>query len=230
MKIKLALLAAAVTAFTSPLQADLVETNVSIAFKFYANALDEVEKPTSITLNYATASIKNADIIESINVVLFANPADDYPLNSKIIRRDYFDANGELDSTQYVIRAKDREDLNITEMITVTLFETIEKYKISTNGTVTLNPITASRYEILFDPDNEEESEEFDLRGIDRVSIKLVEVKSTENFVQLLSFNSQVSGYGYYYPSHKDFDGFYTGIVEGTLKVSGAKVVPIVFE
>ncbi|MEN3942915.1 hypothetical protein WJU23_16570 [Prosthecobacter sp. SYSU 5D2] len=226
MKTKIAFIAASLAVLASPLRADIVEANVTIALKFYANTTDSVEKGNSEILNYQTGTIKNSDIIEAVNFALFEDEADDYSPKSKIIRQDEFNDNGSLLATRYLIRDKAKEaDLDVTNLIDIDSLEEVVKYKFSTvTGAGTVNLISNSRYQFLFDPESPETSEELDLFGIDRSTIKVVMVKSTENFVDLLSFSSKVSGYGYFFPLK--FDDFYEGIAEGTIKVSGAKVFP----
>lgn len=221
MKTKIAFIAAALAVLASPLRADVVETNLTIALKFYANTTDAVPKGNFVSLNYRTGTIKNADIIDAINYAL----DEEYSLKSKIIRRDEFDDQGNLieENTAYLIRDKDLGDLDITDIISYVPLAQVAKFKYSTvNGTGTFDLITTSYFDIVFD--RSDEFEEMQLFGIDRQKIKYVTVKQTGNLAGLLSFSSKVHGDGFLW--FNQTDDFWDGILEGTIKVSGAKVIP----
>ena len=225
MKLKLASIAAALAALAAPLQAEVVETNITIALKFYANNEAPVAKGNTVTLNYGTGTIKNSDIISAVNFALFESEADHYSTKSKILRRDFFDEFGDLDETDYLIRDKDKGDLDITNLVDFDYFDQIVKYKFnSETETGTINLVSTTNFEFNSDPESPETSEELNLYGIGRTTVKVVSVKDTGNLVELATLSAKVGGYGYFYTVK--LDDFFNGVAEGTIKASGAKVVP----
>lgn len=225
MKFNLALLALA-AAFVTPLKADVVETNITIALKFYANTTEiPLIKGNSAILNYGTGTIKNSDIISAINYVLFDAEEDEYSTKSKILRRDVFDDEGNSSTTSYLIRDKDKSDLDITDLVNFDYIDSVVKSKISTTTeTGTISLISTTNFQFTSDPDFPETSEDLNLYGLSRTSVKVVSVKNSGNLVDLASLNAKVAGYCYFFTTK--LDGFFGGIAEGTIKASGAKVVP----
>lgn len=220
MKTKLALFFAVLAAYAAPVQADFTESNISITLKFYFNAEEETVKGDKESLNYTTATLKNADIIAAYNEAY----EDTLALNSRIIRRDEFDAEGEFLDFQILIRDKTQGDIDITDLVDFSSSETdAVKYSYSASkGTGTYSAIYERSIEILVDPEDEE-SQEIDAAGLERLNIKTVIVKSTQNFVDLAAVNTSLNGYAYFY--NEKADGVFNGIVEGSYKETGAKVV-----
>jgi hypothetical protein len=222
MKSKLAFIAATLAALAAPLQAEVVETKITIALKFYVNNESPVTKGNTQSLNYGTGTIKNSDIISAVNEALF-EPEDFYSLKSKILRRDYFDDTGDLLGTDYVIQDKTKSDLFITDLIDFDYLNQVVKYKFNTEkGTGSVNMVSTASFDFEANPETAE-TEYVSLYGISRTNIKVVIVKSG-NLVELATLSAKVGGYGYIFI--KNLDESLSGIAEGTIKASGPKVLP----
>lgn len=225
---KLLTLLAAITAFTSTLKAipppaSFVETNLTFALKMYINNEDEDFGDKFIVQNYATVSIKNADIIRAYGDVF----GFDFDKSARLIKRDGFTEEGNLVQTRIIIRDKVEGDIDVTNTFSFfSLHDPIDKYKYS-RSTKTGSKSTIERKGITFladDEDPDTTNEEMNLSGIDRVTYKRILINKLL-LADLETRSGKVTGDAVFYVIIKSVDGYLEGVVEGTYKVSGAKVV-----
>lgn len=221
MKKTLALMAA-LAALTSSVKAELVESYITIALKFYVNTTDEVvEKGDSVSINYSTFSLKNFDLIDAYGEVNNIG----FDKSAKLIRQDEFNEEGNLIDSKILIRDKTQEgDVDITDSFSFSFLIEAQKFKYSkSKGTGTYSVIYSTNVNFLAEPENEDESEEFDLYNIERFSGKTILFNGS--LVDLENSSSKAQGYAYFYVSK--LEDYFEGVVEGTIKISGAKAIKV---
>lgn len=206
--------------------AAMVESNMTFALKMYINNVDEDFGETFITQTYATVTLKNADIIRAyaeFNEVQIGKAA-------RLIKQDWYDAEGDLILTRIVIREKGAADIDITDAFTFDTFgypDSAEKYKYSTStGKGTRSAIERNSIDYLVGTDEDEFVDEYmNLICMDRVTQR--RVLFADILVDLESRSSKVTGDGQFYVIIKGVDGYLEGLMEGTYKVSGAKAITV---
>lgn len=219
MNIKHVLFAAALTILTPVLKADFVETNLTVTLKFYFNQTEATTKGDVNSRAYTTATLKNKDIIDSVAYVYDYN----FTTTARLMRRDEFDAEGNFVSHVTFIRDKNEGDIDITSLVPIEEYDGVNKFRYSVSkGTGLYNSIYNGRIRYIATPANEN-SEEIDVMSLNKGAFTFTLVRSTSHFVSLANITSTVHGYAYmFYPKSGEY---YNGVVEGTIKTSGAKVV-----
>lgn len=222
MKRKIALLFATL-ASTLPcaLQADTVESNVSIALKYYFNFSPPANNNNNVqTEKFTTTTFKNADFIRAINA---ANNTT-YLIKSRILRRDQFNPEGvRVGAPVYFLRDANIGDVDITEYMEVLRRANAYNKKFSTTkktGTMSLMGDTEVR--LIANPEFPIEAEDFNLRGVDRQTTKYVFNPKTKNFVELTTLSINLAGRVSFVIRGQ---GSVDAPAEGTFKISAAKIV-----
>lgn len=216
------------------LQAEIVETNVSISLKFHHNPSAFIPGTKFITLTPKTYLLKNADFIRALNLANASNLTFPFDLKSRIIRRDTFDNAGDRISTQYFLRDKQGKQAEITSSIDVDIIDQVTKYKLSlANQTGSINLIATDTFLFIDGPTEQDSFCSANGAGISRYNFRRVRTRITNRLVDLLSYSSRVAGRATFIIPVKrpaagqpTFTGPFTGIVEGSVKLSGAKILP----
>jgi hypothetical protein len=221
MKTLLAL-SVSLAALTLPLKAVLppvvfVETNLSFTMKMYINNVEEEEVGKFVVKNYATVSIKNSDIIRACG---------EFDKSARIIKVEGFNEYGESAKVDYYIKDK-TQTVKITELMNMDRHgypNVVDKLKYSIqNGIGTRTSIEKSEIGFFVgDPEDNTTDEQMDLVSIDRASYRRV-LLSSDILVELETRTAKVHGDATFYVIIKGVDGWLSGIVEGTLKISGPK-------
>lgn len=198
-----------------------VESNVSITLKFHYN---EVMATAVRSVSYKTVAIRNANIIASLNAANVGEENYPFPSNARIIRKDVFDSDGDLLKTFYLLRKKTGEEADITAHISVELDDFVYKAKFFPNKNTSSYSFLATDIFNYAAEAGESEDEEWMVgAGLSRYNFKRIVVKGTEDFVDMLvSYNSRVGG-----SASLDVPVRQEGIVEGFIRVTGPKIVPI---
>lgn len=220
MKTLLAL-SVSLAALTLPLKAVLppvvfVETNLSFTMKMYINNVEEEEVGKFIVKNYATVSIKNSDIIRACG---------EFDKSARIIKVEGFNEYGDSATVDYYIKDK-TQTVEITELMDMSRHgypNVVDKLKYSIqNGIGTRSSIEKSEIGFFVgDPEDNTTDEQMDLVSIDRVNYRRVLLDDI--LVDLETRTAKVHGDATFYVIIKGVDGWLSGIVEGTLKISGPK-------
>lgn len=221
-------------ASAAQLQAEIVESNVSISLKFHYNPVGSVPGAKFVTLTPKTYLLKNADFIRALNLSNASNLAFPFDLKSRVIRRDTFDNAGVKTSTQYFLRDKQGKQVEITAAIDVDIIDQVTKYKLSlANQTGSINLIATDTFLFIDGPTEQDSFCSANGAGISRYKLKRVRTKVTNRLVDLLSYSSKVAGRATFtIPVRRPavgqptVTGPFTGIVEGSVKLSGAKILP----
>jgi len=216
------LLIATLATFSSSMKAEIVESNITIALKFYVNTTDEeVVKGDSASINYSTFSIKTFDVIDAYGATLDTA----FDKSAKLIRQDEFDGEGEFVDSRILIRDKTQEgDVDISDSFTFSSLYDVYKYKYSiSKGTGSYSAIDSTNLNFLAEPENEEESEELDLYNLERYSGKTILFNGS--FVNLENLTAKAQGYAYFFVTKLGTN--LNGVVEGTIKISGAKAIKV---
>lgn len=230
------LVAAALAVATfSPLPlpaAELVESQVTFALKVYFNpGLDrEGDK-----VNYVTATLKNADFMEMMNV-----PYD--RKTTRLIRKDFFPEDEEEEerlefwgATRYFLREKDGGEEDVTEFFNWTfpaMLDAVKRNVKADTGTGTENVLRADTLDFWAEGD----LPLMRVSGVSRYTVKKVIPKGTELLVDLTTVNLKAGGWvsNLFVPNKKQPNPDELvgqpayGPVEGTIKISGAKLMGVV--
>lgn len=221
MKRKIALLFIALaTAFPAVIQADTVESRVTLQLKWYFN----FDPPNGIqdrNKKYSTVTINNTDFIKAINLT----QTTQYPLRSQILRRDQFDDTGlPIGPPIYFIRDRVLGDFNIGQFFELNESLAAIKSKYSaTKKTGVENSINLRVFKFIARPLTPEDSDVIQAQGIDRQILKTVINNKTKKLVQLPSMKVSLSGSNYF---GIQSEGFVYAPLEGTIKISAAKIAP----
>lgn len=221
MKIKLALLSALALTAQPALANHFVESNLAFSFKFFANN-SKVETDTTESRTYSTFTLKNFDLIDAYNAV--KTTEGKFTSKARIIKQDLFDENGVLLSTRIFFREGTAEE-DVTAYFTFDTFDrTVSKFKYKlVEGTGTENAIVTTIFHyVATDPDSSS-PETITARGMDKISRKAVE-KDGE-LMDLDTISSSLTGEASFYIIKKKER--FSGLVQGTYKASGAKIMPI---
>ena len=221
-------------ASAAQLQAEIVETNVSISLKFHYNPSASIPGTKFITLTPKTYLLKNADFIRALNLSNASNLTFPFDLRSRIIRRDSFDNTGGLISTQYFLRDKEGKQAEITNALDLETLNRVDKYKLSiATQTGSINLIATDTFLFIDGPTEQDSFCSANGAGISRYNVKRVRTRATNRLVDLLSYSSRVAGRATFVipvtrptVGQPTFTGPFTGIVEGSVKLSGAKILP----
>jgi hypothetical protein len=216
------------------LRADMVESNVSIALKFHYNPAGSVPGPKFLTLTPKTAMLRNADFIRALNQANGSNLGFPFDLKSRIIRRDTFDNAGNRTSTRYFLRDKQGKQAEITTTISVDIIDQVTRFKLSlANQTGTINLIATDTFLFIDGPTEQDSECSANGAGISRYNFRRVRAKLTDRLVDLLAYSARVAGRSSFTLPVKrpaegqpTFTGPFTGIVEGSVKLTGAKILP----
>lgn len=230
MKSKLFAIAALLLGSTSLLPGNEVESNVSVALKFHYNPQDYQPQGNFVTKAYLTYAINNAVLIDSINAANQGQPNFPISRKARLIRKEFFLASGESDEIRYVLRDnKSNQEVDVTDCFVVRIIERAEKGKISTvNGTGSVSAVAIDQFTYSASPQGEG-VDSADGAGISRYSSKIVLVKGSTDRVQLLSYSSKLGGLAAFLvpvaPRSSERQ-FIEGMVEGSIRISGSKVLP----
>lgn len=220
MKLKLALLSA-LALMAQPVLADhYVESNLAFSFKFFANN-SKVETETTESRTYSTFTLKNFDLIDAYNAV--KTTEGKFTSKARIIKQDLFNEDGVLLSKRILFREGTTEE-DVTAYFTFETYDrTVSKFKYkSVEGTGTENAIVTTSFNYVATDPESSSPEAITARGMDKISRKTVE-KDGE-LMDLDTISSSLTGEASFYVLKKKER--FSGLVQGTYKASGAKILP----
>lgn len=207
------------------LAATVVESNITIALKFYINDKPDVDGPPTDSLAYSTVSIKNADLLHAWSA------ANSVTLSKKarLMRRDYVNSYGEVDYEDYDIFIRDGEDdYSLPGGLDILLNEVVDKYRYNTvKGTGTYNSLSYVNVNvrIIWDLLDGQEGDEIDddtifSAGLEKYASRTVTYGQV--LTSLDTSTTTVVGEAFFYTSNRR--SWEDGVVQGTIKQSGPKV------
>lgn len=216
------LIAAFLAAAATSAEANIVESNVTVALKFYFNPTNVYQlKGNFSTLAYQTFSVTNANVIASLNAANEGKPSFPFPLNAKIIRQASFYIDGDEGDVVYLLRDKAGNEVDVTASLNVSINSAVRKTKKHKDtGVGSINLIATDLFN--YDADPAILNSEYVVgAGISRYNIKVVQVKGESDLVQILNYSSKAAGSAVFL-----VPTFTEGVVEGSIKISGGKVIP----
>lgn len=201
-------------------QVNTVEHNVSLAFKFTYNATEFLQREGSfLVMANKSVTLKNADFIKLYND---ENTGDDFPLNSKIIRQNFFNTNGSsAGPAKFVIRDKAGNEADITSTIGVTMNGATAKVKY-----VEATKVGSHSYLLSENFEYNSKPGAPSLGAIEAYSLtannfKSVYVKKTTEVVETSNISMKMTGAARFTAASP-----LVGVIQGTLKISGPKIIP----
>lgn len=228
MTLKSALVAAVLSSAFVPLAShglEQVEANVTFALKMYINNTEEAETDKSLSKNYATVTLKTADVIRACGDFLEV----EFSKKARLVRRTLFGQDGDVFATgYYVVDPAQPADTSVGDYLARFILGypgVVDKFKYKLPaGTGTLSTIERSLWDLTLDDENAGTTDEdLKLYGLDKTRTR--RVAAGESTADLETRTSAVHGDATFYVVIKGVDGYLEGIVQGTVKVTGSKLI-----
>lgn len=202
------------------LKANDVESTVTFALKFYYNPTNTpVVTPTTRSVTSKTVAVKNADLIAAFNDKFKGTEPFPFATNAKIVRVQTYSAQGELSRTKYYLREKGKEaDITASFNWETTDLAYTVKYVIKTNLGVAKD-VRLDDFSLSIGTGESAYFIEGQNLGI--YTFNDIFMKKTEQRATLSTISQKIAGV-----SRLPFSDSKVGIVEGTIKVSGPKLIP----
>jgi hypothetical protein len=203
------------------LKASDVESTVTFALKYYYNPSDViVETPTTRSITSKTVAVKNADIIASFNDKFKDTAPFPFATNAKIVRVESFSADGENSTVRYYLREKDKQaDITSSFDWETTDYAYTVKYVKKTNLGVAKD-VRLDDFSLTIGTGQSA----YFIRGknLGIYTFNDIFVKKTEQRATLSTISQKIAGV-----SGLPFSNWNIGVVDGTIKVSGPKLIQV---
>jgi hypothetical protein len=217
------LVLAALAFLNSSVKADFVDSVMNFTLKFHFNETGWLEKGNYDIKNITKSSLKTADFIAAYGT------ATDQTFSKKaqLIWRDEYDFEGYQEGYKIYIRDPGKPDVDVSTAFNEDTSDSpsVSKGKYHYDlGTGTFFQIYTSVLTFRAQAGSPG-TPTLDVTGLNNFNIKTVIVRDTENLVDLGTVNGKITGKAYFLDAKRQKK--FTGVVDGTFKLSGPKVVKV---
>lgn len=223
MKKSLALIAAALAFISPAAKADYVDSVMTFTLKFHFNEKEWETKGAFSVLNMTTSSLKTADFIAAYA----AANGQQFSKKAQIIWRDEYESDATHIGYKIYIRDPGKSDVDVSALFDENTdeggFASKGKYN-DELGTGTFSQIYTSVLTFRAHETTPDASS-VEATGINNFNLKTVKVKETGSFVDLGTVSGKIFGKAYFMDAKRQRR--FEGVVDGTFKLSGPKVVKI---